>query len=147
MAKIPKEVQEFLNGKMAWVATAASDGMPNTTGDGGVGLACIPAFGAAGIVPRAIGAQGCERGIVGAAGEVDLHAAPLLVQAPRRRDGRGDCVTATIAAVAESGLHDGGAVMLVWPELERGAAPGVGKLDLPARAGDGLPAEGVPGGQ
>ena len=36
MAKIPKEVQEFLKGKMAWVATAASDGMPNTTPKGSV---------------------------------------------------------------------------------------------------------------
>ena len=78
---------------------------------------------------------------------MDLHASPLLVQTPSGSDGRGDCVTATIAAVAESGLHDGGAVMLVRPKLERGAAPGVGKLDLPKRAGDGLPAEGVLGGQ
>jgi predicted pyridoxine 5'-phosphate oxidase superfamily flavin-nucleotide-binding protein len=36
MAKIPKEVQEFLTGKMAWVATAGSDGMPNTTPKGSV---------------------------------------------------------------------------------------------------------------
>lgn len=36
MARIPKEVQEFLKGKMAWVATAASDGMPNTTPKGSV---------------------------------------------------------------------------------------------------------------
>ena len=36
MAKIPKEVQEFLKGKMAWVATAAADGMPNTTPKGSV---------------------------------------------------------------------------------------------------------------
>ena len=36
MAKIPKEVQEFLTGKMAWVATAASDGMPNATPKGSV---------------------------------------------------------------------------------------------------------------
>ncbi len=34
MVKIPKEVQEFLTGKMAWVATAAPDGMPNTTPKG-----------------------------------------------------------------------------------------------------------------
>lgn len=34
MSKIPKEVQEFLKGKMAWVATATSDGMPNTTPKG-----------------------------------------------------------------------------------------------------------------
>jgi predicted pyridoxine 5'-phosphate oxidase superfamily flavin-nucleotide-binding protein len=36
MAKIPKEVQEFLKGKMAWVATAAPNGMPNTTPKGSV---------------------------------------------------------------------------------------------------------------
>ena len=36
MARIPKEVQEFLSGKMAWVATATSDGMPNTTPKGSV---------------------------------------------------------------------------------------------------------------
>jgi len=36
MARIPREVQEFLKGKMAWVATAASDGMPNTTPKGSV---------------------------------------------------------------------------------------------------------------
>ena len=36
MARIPKEVQEFLKGKMGWVATAASDGMPNTTPKGSV---------------------------------------------------------------------------------------------------------------
>ena len=36
MARIPKEVQEFLKGKMAWVATASSDGMPNTTPKGSV---------------------------------------------------------------------------------------------------------------
>ena len=36
MTKIPKEVQEFLSGKMAWVATAAADGMPNTTPKGSV---------------------------------------------------------------------------------------------------------------
>jgi hypothetical protein len=34
MAKIPKEVQEFLTGKMAWVAKAAADGMPNATPKG-----------------------------------------------------------------------------------------------------------------
>ena len=38
MARIPKEVQEFLSGKMAWVATAASDGMPNATPKGSVQL-------------------------------------------------------------------------------------------------------------
>jgi len=36
MTSIPKEVQEFIKGKMAWVATAASDGMPNTTPKGSV---------------------------------------------------------------------------------------------------------------
>jgi uncharacterized protein len=36
MAKIPKEVQEFLEGKMAWVATATPDGVPNTTPKGTV---------------------------------------------------------------------------------------------------------------
>ena len=45
MAKIPKEVQEFLKGKMAWVATAASDGMPNTTPKGSVkGTSNNPVF-------------------------------------------------------------------------------------------------------
>ncbi|MFA5043324.1 MAG: pyridoxamine 5'-phosphate oxidase family protein [Kiritimatiellia bacterium] len=33
---MPKEVQEFLRGKMAWVATAATDGMPNTTPKGSI---------------------------------------------------------------------------------------------------------------
>jgi uncharacterized protein len=36
MARIPEEVQEFVKGKMAWVATAATDGMPNTTPKGSV---------------------------------------------------------------------------------------------------------------
>lgn len=36
MTRIPDEVQEFLKGKMAWVATATSDGMPNTTPKGSV---------------------------------------------------------------------------------------------------------------
>lgn len=36
MARIPKDVQEFMKGKMAWVATAAPDGMPNTTPKGSV---------------------------------------------------------------------------------------------------------------
>ena len=36
MAKIPKEVQEFMKGKMAWVATASPDGVPNTTPKGTV---------------------------------------------------------------------------------------------------------------
>jgi predicted pyridoxine 5'-phosphate oxidase superfamily flavin-nucleotide-binding protein len=36
MAKIPKEVQEFMQGKMAWVATASPEGVPNTTPKGTV---------------------------------------------------------------------------------------------------------------
>jgi len=36
MTRMPKEVQEFLRGKMAWVATAATDGMPNTTPKGSI---------------------------------------------------------------------------------------------------------------
>ena len=36
MAKIPKEVQEFLPGKMGWVATASPAGVPNTTPKGTV---------------------------------------------------------------------------------------------------------------
>ncbi len=36
MAKIPNEVQEFIKGKMAWVATASPDGVPNTTPKGTV---------------------------------------------------------------------------------------------------------------
>jgi len=36
MAKIPKEMQEFMKGKMAWVATASPDGVPNTTPKGTV---------------------------------------------------------------------------------------------------------------
>ncbi len=36
MARIPKDVQEFMKEKMAWVATAAPDGMPNTTPKGSV---------------------------------------------------------------------------------------------------------------
>jgi uncharacterized protein len=38
MAKIPEEVQEFLKNKMAWVATASPDGLPNTTPKGSVQL-------------------------------------------------------------------------------------------------------------
>jgi predicted pyridoxine 5'-phosphate oxidase superfamily flavin-nucleotide-binding protein len=34
MARIPKEVQEFVKNKMAWVATASPDGVPNTTPKG-----------------------------------------------------------------------------------------------------------------
>jgi len=36
MAKIPKEIQEFVKGQMAWVATAAPDGVPNATPKGTV---------------------------------------------------------------------------------------------------------------
>jgi len=36
MAKIPQEMQEFMKGKMAWVATASPDGVPNTTPKGTV---------------------------------------------------------------------------------------------------------------
>ena len=36
MAKIPKEIQEFLPGKMGWVATATLDGVPNVTPKGSV---------------------------------------------------------------------------------------------------------------
>jgi predicted pyridoxine 5'-phosphate oxidase superfamily flavin-nucleotide-binding protein len=36
MAKIPKEVQEFMKGKMAWVGTASPDGVPNATPKGTV---------------------------------------------------------------------------------------------------------------
>jgi uncharacterized protein len=36
MAKIPKDLQEFVKGKMAWVATASPDGVPNTTPKGTV---------------------------------------------------------------------------------------------------------------
>lgn len=38
MVTIPKHIQEFLPGKLAWVATAASDGTPNTTPKGSVRL-------------------------------------------------------------------------------------------------------------
>ncbi len=38
MAKIPEEVQEFLKDKLAWVATASPDGMPNATPKGTVQL-------------------------------------------------------------------------------------------------------------
>ena len=34
MVSIPKHVQEFLPGKLAWVATASRDGMPNATPKG-----------------------------------------------------------------------------------------------------------------
>lgn len=36
MAKIPNEVQEFVKDKMAWVATASPDGVPNATPKGTV---------------------------------------------------------------------------------------------------------------
>jgi len=36
MARIPKEVQEFVKNKIAWVATASPDGVPNTTPKGTV---------------------------------------------------------------------------------------------------------------
>lgn len=36
MAKIPREIQEFVKGQQAWVATASPDGMPNTTPKGTV---------------------------------------------------------------------------------------------------------------
>jgi predicted pyridoxine 5'-phosphate oxidase superfamily flavin-nucleotide-binding protein len=34
MTKIPQDVQEFIKGKMAWVATASRDGIPNVTPKG-----------------------------------------------------------------------------------------------------------------
>jgi uncharacterized protein len=36
MVKIPQAVQEFMKGKMGWVATASPDGMPNATPKGSV---------------------------------------------------------------------------------------------------------------
>ena len=36
MAKVPKDVQEFMKGKMGWVATASPDGVPNATPKGSV---------------------------------------------------------------------------------------------------------------
>jgi predicted pyridoxine 5'-phosphate oxidase superfamily flavin-nucleotide-binding protein len=36
MVKIPKEVQEFMQGRMAWVATASPEGVPNATPKGTV---------------------------------------------------------------------------------------------------------------
>lgn len=38
MAKIPEEVQDFLKNKLAWVATASPDGLPNATPKGTVQL-------------------------------------------------------------------------------------------------------------
>ena len=36
MTRIPKEVQEFMKDQLAWCATAATDGVPNTTPKGTV---------------------------------------------------------------------------------------------------------------
>lgn len=38
MVNIPKSVQEFLPGKLAWVATVSSDGVPNVTPKGSLQL-------------------------------------------------------------------------------------------------------------
>ena len=38
MVSIPKVVQEFIPGKLAWVATASTDGMPNVTPKGSLKL-------------------------------------------------------------------------------------------------------------
>ena len=38
MVTIPKHVQDFLPGKMGWVATASSDGVPNVTPKGSLRL-------------------------------------------------------------------------------------------------------------
>jgi predicted pyridoxine 5'-phosphate oxidase superfamily flavin-nucleotide-binding protein len=38
MVSIPKHVQDFLPGKLAWVATASLDGMPNVTPKGSLKL-------------------------------------------------------------------------------------------------------------
>ena len=38
MVTIPKHVQDFLPGKMGWVATASSDGVPNVTPKGSIRL-------------------------------------------------------------------------------------------------------------
>jgi predicted pyridoxine 5'-phosphate oxidase superfamily flavin-nucleotide-binding protein len=38
MVSIPKQVQDFLPGKLAWVATASLDGMPNVTPKGSLKL-------------------------------------------------------------------------------------------------------------
>lgn len=38
MVSIPKNVQDFLPGKLAWVATASRDGVPNVTPKGSVKL-------------------------------------------------------------------------------------------------------------
>jgi hypothetical protein len=34
MIKIPQDIQDFIKGKMAWVATASADGIPNSTPKG-----------------------------------------------------------------------------------------------------------------
>ena len=36
MTQIPKEIQEFVQGKSAWVSTASRDGVPNATPKGSV---------------------------------------------------------------------------------------------------------------
>src|SRR5271169_4513744 len=38
MVSIPKHVQDFLPGKLAWVATVSRDGMPNVTPKGSLKL-------------------------------------------------------------------------------------------------------------
>ncbi len=38
MVEIPKEVQDFIPGKLAWVATASSEGVPNVTPKGSLKL-------------------------------------------------------------------------------------------------------------
>jgi len=38
MVSIPQEVQDFLPGKLAWVATASQDGVPNVTPKGSLRL-------------------------------------------------------------------------------------------------------------
>ena len=48
-------------------------------GDGGDGLPGVPAFGATGVVPRTIRTEWRKRGIVWAAGEMNLDPAQLLV--------------------------------------------------------------------
>lgn len=36
MTRIPKDVQDFIEGKTAWVATATADGIPNATPKGSI---------------------------------------------------------------------------------------------------------------
>ena len=38
MIRIPQEIQEFIKGKMGWVATASADGIPNATPKGSVSV-------------------------------------------------------------------------------------------------------------